>query len=196
MKKTILLLLALCITSMMFADNFVMIKIKDQQNLRELFNKQDLNIHYYNDNFVLATSEDLNENMTLLDENSFVNNDLYFIVYCEKGEQQNYISFRRSKRRRCAGREICYRKRIFHKKTSGKLGKIRKRRRSNTKRNNGNRMRSRHLFLGRKKPRNTIHDKPCQKARKNCESKTDIKSAPPRRRHRPCSRPLSMALNK
>ena len=91
MKKTILLLLALCFTSMMFADNFVMIKVKNQQNLKELFNKQDLNIHYYNDNFVLATSEDLNENMTLLDENSFVNNDLYFIVYCEKGEQQNYI---------------------------------------------------------------------------------------------------------
>ena len=43
MKKTILLLLALCITSMMFADNFVMIKVKDQQNLRELFNKNDVN---------------------------------------------------------------------------------------------------------------------------------------------------------
>ena len=96
MKKTILLLLALCFTSMMFADNFVMIKVKDQQNLRELFNKQDLNIHYYNDNFVLATSEDLNENMILLDENSFVDNDLYFIVYCEKGEQQNYIEREKS----------------------------------------------------------------------------------------------------
>lgn len=92
MKKTILLLLALCFTSMMFADNFVMIKVKDQQNLRELFNKQDLNIHYYNDNFVLATAEELNKNMILLDENSFVDNDLYFIVYCEKGEQQNYIA--------------------------------------------------------------------------------------------------------
>ena len=63
MKKTILLLLALCFTSMMFADNFVMVKVKDQQNLRELFNKQDLNIHYYNDNFVLATTQDLNDNM-------------------------------------------------------------------------------------------------------------------------------------
>ncbi len=96
MKKTILLLLALCITSMMFADNFVMIKVKDQQNLRELFNKQDINIHYYNDNFVLATSEDLNDNMILLDEKSFADNDLYFIVYCEKGEQQNYIEREKS----------------------------------------------------------------------------------------------------
>ena len=91
MKKTILLLLALCISTMMFADNFVMIKVKDQQNLRELFNKQDLNIHYYNDNFILATSQDLNNNMILLDEKSFENNEYYYIVYCEKENQQNYI---------------------------------------------------------------------------------------------------------
>ena len=91
MKKTILLLLALCITSMMFADNFVMIKVKDQQNLRELFNKNDVNIHYYNDNFVLATSENLTDNMILLDEKSFEDNELYYIVYCEKENQQNYI---------------------------------------------------------------------------------------------------------
>ena len=91
MKKTILLLLALCITSMMFADNFVMVKVKDQQNLRELFNSQDINIHYYNDNFVLATAENLNENMILLDDKSFEDNDLYFIVYCEKEDQQSYI---------------------------------------------------------------------------------------------------------
>lgn len=90
MKKTVLLLLALCITSMLFADNFVMIKVKDQQNLRELFNKQNVNIHYYNDNFVLATTQDLNDNMILLDEKSFEDNALYFIVYCEKSEQQNY----------------------------------------------------------------------------------------------------------
>ena len=91
MKKTILLLLALCITSMMFADNFVMIKVKDQQNLREIFNNQDINIHYYNDNFVLATSENLEDNMILLDEKSFEDNELYYIVYCEKENQQSYI---------------------------------------------------------------------------------------------------------
>ena len=91
MKRTLSLLLALCISTMLFADNFVMIKVKDQQNLRELFNRQDINIHYYNDNYVLATSENLNEDMILLDKNSFENNDLYFIVYCDKSEQANYI---------------------------------------------------------------------------------------------------------
>ena len=56
MKRTLLLLLALCISSVMFADNFVMIRVKNQQNLEELFNRQDINIHYYNDNFVLASA--------------------------------------------------------------------------------------------------------------------------------------------
>ncbi len=96
MKKTFLLLLALCISTMMNADNFVMIKVKNQQNLNELFNRQDINIHYYNDNYVLATAENLNENMILLDENSFVSNENYFIIYCQESEQSSYINRERN----------------------------------------------------------------------------------------------------
>ena len=92
MKKTLLLLLALFVSTMMYAENFVMIKVKNQQNLQELFARQDINIHYYNDNFVLASSENLDENMILLDENSFASNDLYFIVYCNENEQASYAS--------------------------------------------------------------------------------------------------------
>ena len=92
MKKTLLLLLALFVSTMMYAGNFVMIKVKNQQNLQELFSRQDINIHYYNDNFVLATSENIDENMILLDENSFASNDLYFIVYCNESEQTSYAS--------------------------------------------------------------------------------------------------------
>ncbi len=91
MKRLLSLLLALCIVTSLYADNFVMIKVKDQQNLKELFNRQDINIHYYNDNYVLATAENLNDNMILLDENSFADNELYFVVYCDKSEQANYI---------------------------------------------------------------------------------------------------------
>ena len=92
MKKTLLLLLALFVSTMMYAENFVMIKVKNQQNLQELFTRQDINIHYYNDNFVLATSENLGEDMILLDENSFASNELYFIVYCNENEQASYAS--------------------------------------------------------------------------------------------------------
>lgn len=92
MKRTLLLLLALCISSVMFADNFVMIRVKNQQNLEELFNRQDINIHYYNDNFVLASAESMNEGMILLDNNSFESNENYFIVYCNESDQSEYIS--------------------------------------------------------------------------------------------------------
>ena len=92
MKRTFLLLLALFVSTMMYAENFVMIKVKNQQNLEELFAKKDINIHYYNDNFVLATAENFSENMILLDENSFESNELYFIVYCNENEQSNYLS--------------------------------------------------------------------------------------------------------
>ena len=92
MKRTFLLLLALCISTVMYAGNFVMIKVQNQDNLKELFNRQAIKIHYYNDNFVLATAENLNEDMILLDENSFDSNENYFMVYCQENEQGNYLS--------------------------------------------------------------------------------------------------------
>lgn len=92
MKRLVLLLLALCITSVMFAENFVMIKVKNQQNLQELFTRQELKIHHHNDNFVLASTNVLSDDMILLDENSFANNELYYIVYCTKSEQSEYVN--------------------------------------------------------------------------------------------------------
>ncbi len=88
--KKLLLFLALCMTSMMYAGNFVMINVKNQQNLQELFGKEELKIHYYNDNFVLATVEELSDDMILLDENSFDSNEMYFIVYCSSEDQSEY----------------------------------------------------------------------------------------------------------
>ena len=44
MKKTLLLLLALFVSTMMYAENFVMIKVKNQQNLQELFARQAITI--------------------------------------------------------------------------------------------------------------------------------------------------------
>lgn len=92
MKRAFLLLLAFCISSVMFAGNFVMIKVDNQQNLEKLFNTQGINVHYYNDNFVLATAESMNDNMILLDENSFETNEKYFIVYCNESDQAEYAS--------------------------------------------------------------------------------------------------------
>ena len=92
MKKIILFLLALCFTTQIYADSFVMIKVDNQQHLQQIFNRQDINVHYCNDNFVLATTKILSDDMILLDEESFVDNELYFIVYCSEGEQSDYIN--------------------------------------------------------------------------------------------------------
>lgn len=92
MKKIItLLLITLCVSLQIFAGNFVMIKVEDQQNLRNLFNSKDINIHYYNDDFVLATVENITKDMIVLDENPFFSNDRYYIIYCEENAQQTYV---------------------------------------------------------------------------------------------------------
>lgn len=96
MKKVLLSLLLVCMTSMMFAGNFVRINVKSQQNLSELFERKDLKIHYYSDDYVLATAEVLTDGMILLDENSFESNDIYFIIYCKSEDQAAYAQRERN----------------------------------------------------------------------------------------------------
>lgn len=91
MKKITLVLLALCLSLQIFAGNFVMINVENQQSLRSLFNRRDIIIHYYNDNFILATVENITKDMIVLDENSFSSNEIYYIVYCAENDQQKYI---------------------------------------------------------------------------------------------------------
>ena len=57
MKKTLTLLVLLLITTIGFAQSFVMITTDNQQETENLFNNKNLKIHYYNDNFVLATAK-------------------------------------------------------------------------------------------------------------------------------------------
>lgn len=91
MKKITLLLITIFFSLQIFAGNFVMLKIENQHNLRDLFSRDDIIIHYYNDNFVLATVDNITKDMIVLDENSFSSNERYYIIYCDKNSQQNYI---------------------------------------------------------------------------------------------------------
>ena len=91
MKKTITLLALVLIAMFGFAQSFVMINIDNQQKTEELFNNDNLTIHYYNDNFVLATAKVVDESMTVLDSKAFSGNDVYTLVYCPQKEQQNYL---------------------------------------------------------------------------------------------------------
>jgi hypothetical protein len=91
MKKTLTLLVLLLITTIGFAQSFVMITTDNQQETENLFNNKNLKIHYYNDNFVLATAKTVNESMMVLDTEAFSDNDVYTIVYCPQAEQQSYL---------------------------------------------------------------------------------------------------------
>lgn len=92
MKKIFVLLFLFSIATFCFAQSFVMISVENQQEINKLFNNPNIVIHYYNDNFVLATAKTVDESMILLDADAFSSNDAYYIVYCEKGYQENYIS--------------------------------------------------------------------------------------------------------
>lgn len=92
MKKTLTLLALLLIAAIGFAQSFVMINTDNQQETENLFNNKNLKIHYFNDNFVLATATIVDGSMNVLDNQAFGGTDAYYIVYCGKKNQENYIS--------------------------------------------------------------------------------------------------------
>ena len=92
MKKTLTLLALLLIAALGFAQSFVMINTDNQQETENLFNNKNLKIHYYNDDFVLATVKVVDKTMQVLDNQAFESTDAYYIVYCGKKNQENYIS--------------------------------------------------------------------------------------------------------
>ena len=92
MKKTLLLISILLIAFGVAAQSFVMINTENQQQTENLFKNPNLKIHYYNDNFVLATANIVDESMKMLDLKAFDVNNSYFIVYCDKENQGQYLS--------------------------------------------------------------------------------------------------------
>ena len=92
MKKTFTLIAIMLLTLGVFAQSFVMINVDNQQQTEKLFNDNNLKIHYFNDNFVLATAKVVDKSMQVIDNQAFENNDVYYIVYCDKANQDNYIA--------------------------------------------------------------------------------------------------------
>ena len=92
MKKTFTLIAIMLLTLGVFAQSFVMINVDNQHQTEKLFNDNNLKIHYFNDNFVLATAKVVDKTMQVLDNQAFESTDAYYIVYCGKKNQENYIS--------------------------------------------------------------------------------------------------------
>jgi len=98
MKKTFTIIALLLISTFAFSQKFVKINVDNLNDTKKLFDNSSLKIHYYNDDFVLATTlsgfdfKNCNNEISILDENAFANNNAYYITYCDKANQDSYIS--------------------------------------------------------------------------------------------------------
>ena len=93
MKKHLLFLGFLFLFLVSFAGKFVFIPVSETNNLETLFNHNDLKIHYYCDDYVLATTDNLDfEKMVVLDENAFGDVGYYAWAYCVEANRNEYLN--------------------------------------------------------------------------------------------------------
>ena len=91
MKRLFTTALALMLSAMMMAGNFVKVSYSGRAELEHLFNDPNLTVHYYTNTEVYATAERFDaQSMVMLDENAFSENETYTLLYCPKNQQQAY----------------------------------------------------------------------------------------------------------
>ena len=91
MKKTLLTLIALALSVVTMAGNFVMLSYSSRAELEKHFADPNLTVHFYTDTEVYATAERFDVgSMVMIDENAFTVNGCYTLVYCPKAQQQQY----------------------------------------------------------------------------------------------------------
>ena len=92
MKRICIFLLALTMSSVVMAKDFVRISYSGRAELEKHFADPNLTVHYYTDYEVFATAECFDgQKMVLLDSQAFANNEVYTLVYCPKTAQQTYL---------------------------------------------------------------------------------------------------------
>jgi len=94
MKKNFILTLCFLLVSIVaFAGKFVLIPVTETYNLESFFNNKELKIHYYCDDYVLATANVVHyHNAVVLDEDAFSDVSHYAIVYCHENYKEEYLS--------------------------------------------------------------------------------------------------------
>ena len=94
MKRKFILTFGLFLVSaVVFAGKLVLIPVNETHNLETLFHNNALKIHYYCDNYVIATTENLfYENAIVLDENAFENDRPYAIAFCLDEHKDDYLT--------------------------------------------------------------------------------------------------------
>ena len=91
MKKLLFTLVALVMSVVTMAGNFVMLPYSGRAELEKHFSDPNLTVLFYTDTEVFATTERFDSScMVMLDENAFAENGCYTLVYCPKAQQQRY----------------------------------------------------------------------------------------------------------
>ena len=93
MKKFLFTWVALVMSVMAMAGNFVMLSYSGCAELEKHFSDPNLTVHFYTDSEVFATAERFDAgSMVMIDENAFSDNGCYTLVYCPKAQQQQYAA--------------------------------------------------------------------------------------------------------
>ena len=92
MKKLLFTLVALMLSAVTMAGNFVMLSYSSRAELERHFSDPNLTVHFYTNTEVFATAERFDTStMVLIDHQAFKDNEVYTLVYCPKTEQDAYI---------------------------------------------------------------------------------------------------------
>ena len=91
MKKLLLTMVALVLSLVTMAGNFVMLSYSGRVELEKHFSDPNLTVHFFTNTEVYATAECFDAgNMVMIDENAFADGGCYTLIYCPKAQQQNY----------------------------------------------------------------------------------------------------------
>ena len=92
MRKIILSIFTILISTSIFSQKLAVINYENIQDLKQLFNNAEIAIHYYADNIAIATCyNNFNQDLTILEEDGFKSTNRYYIVWFHKTKDQGYI---------------------------------------------------------------------------------------------------------
>lgn len=93
MKKLTILMISLMFSLFSIASQLVLIPTGSMEQTRDAFNRKDIIIHFYNDDFVIATTQaNIPAGTIVLDEKAWVDHNLYyFILNYNPKEKDSYI---------------------------------------------------------------------------------------------------------
>ncbi|MDL2242612.1 M20/M25/M40 family metallo-hydrolase [Bacteroidales bacterium OttesenSCG-928-K03] len=93
MKKYLITTFSVLFLSLIsFAAKFVIIPMDERNSLESFIENTNLFIHYYCDDFILASTDETIANALIIDDNAFNDMGLYAIVYCDNEMRSEYLA--------------------------------------------------------------------------------------------------------